>query len=146
MSLPTLGPDDGAREEYLDRAIFLLDSRQRDDEHNGRRPTHIPDDRSSISGDQAQSVAHGMLIEENPGRELGNLISRASWLCQAPHFAPSLRPVLQVRGLGPRPREVIARWLPLTGVHAPADIVLRSGWAPKSQTSLPAQPWATSTS
>eukprot|EP00959_Pyramimonas_sp_CCMP1952_P025761 541049-Pyramimonas_sp.AAC.1 len=68
-----------------------------------------------------------MLIEESPGRAPGSWISRAIWLCLAPHCLPLLRPVLQVRGLNPRPCEIIARWLPLAGVHAPADLALRLG-------------------
>ena len=132
------------RERYLDNTIRDLDARQRQREGRGPPILVVPDESSSLNGDQAQELAHQLLTAAQPGLDPGPWISSAIWLCLAPHYFPLLRPLLAVRGLDSRPYDVLYRWLPMAGVHGPADLVrfLRPQMSPQdaSQTvsSVPA--------
>eukprot|EP00959_Pyramimonas_sp_CCMP1952_P225540 4716421-Pyramimonas_sp.AAC.1 len=90
----------------LDALIQTLDATQRADEAAGRiRQQNI--DRTSLNGTEAQIVTEGLLRETRAQLEPGNWISRAIWLCLAPHYTPLLRPALQVRSIDNLPLEVL---------------------------------------
>ena len=129
------------RERYLDNTIRDLDDRQRQREGRGPPTLVVPDESSHLNGDQAQELAHQLLTAAQPGLDPGPWISSAIWLCLAPHYFPLLRPLLAVRGLDPRPYDVLYRWLPLAGVHGPADLVrFLSPQPPPQDASQPAPP------
>eukprot|EP00959_Pyramimonas_sp_CCMP1952_P226234 4730511-Pyramimonas_sp.AAC.1 len=107
--------------DALDALTRALDATQRDDEASGRSRQQCID-RTSLSGTEAQVVAEGLLRETRAQLEPGSLISRATWLCLAPHYTPLLRPVLQVRNIDNRPFEVLTRWLQIADIHTPDDI------------------------